>query len=132
FFKDSDNAFGVFYPKDYVFAVFPGPAKADRAKIELNRSNIGDGRVISARGDEVLRFAQAHYAKNGFWGALMGELSRSIGTESTYSDQDVEAAKQGAAFVGVHCPTDEEKAKAWEILERVKPISARYYTNGGI
>jgi hypothetical protein len=62
----------------------------------------------------------------------MTELSRRIGTEAAYADQDLAAAKAGAAFVAVHCPTQKIKAEAWKSLETRHPLVARYYSFGGI
>jgi hypothetical protein len=62
----------------------------------------------------------------------MAELSRAIGAGADYSDQDLVAARNGAALVAVHCPTDEIKAAAWKLLEPTHPLAARYYSSGGI
>jgi len=132
FFKDADTAFGVFYPKHYLLAVFPNFADADRAKVKLSRSGRLDEDVISVPGEEVVHFAEDHLLKDGLWGVMMTELSRTLGTEALYADKDLAAAKKGAAFVAVHCPTDDAKSEAWKILEPTHPLVARYYSFGGI
>jgi hypothetical protein len=132
FFKDSDTRFGVFYPNHYLLAVFPNLTDADCAKQELNRAGCGDDDVISASGPEVVQFAEDHLLKDGLWGALMTELSRAFGAEATYADSDLAAAKEGAAFVAVHCPTDKVKTEAWKSLGARHPLVARYYSLGGI
>ncbi len=132
FFKSGDTEFGVFYPKHYLLAIFPNLAEADRAKQELSIVGRVDEDVISASGEEVVQFADEHLAKDGVWGMLMTELSRAIGTEAAYAEKDLEAAKQGAAFVAVHCPDEKAKTDAWKVLEPRKPLAARYYSFGGI
>jgi hypothetical protein len=132
FFKDSDTQFGVFYPKHYLLAVFPNLADADGAKRELNRSGRAEEDVISASGAEVVEFAEEHLLKDGLWGRLMTEMSRAFGAEATYADSDLAAAKSGAAFVAVHCPTDTVKTEAWKSLGARHPLVARYYSFGGI
>src|ERR1700730_5198506 len=133
FFKDADIEFGVFYPKHCLLAVFENLAEADRAKDELTRAG---GRVredvISVSGEEVVRFAEDHLLKDGLWGVMMTELSRMFGTEALYADKDLAAAKSGAAFIAVHCPTEKAKTAAWKLLEPRQPIVARYYSFGGI
>ena len=59
-------------------------------------------------------------------------LSRLLGTEEAYADKDLAAAKNGAAFIAVHCPTEKAKTAAWKLLEPRQPIVARYYSFGGI
>lgn len=132
FFNDAEIQFGVFYPKHYLLAVFPNFADAERVKMELNGSGRLPENVISVPGEEVVRFAEDHLLKDGLWGAMMTELSRAFGTEAVYADRDLASAREGAAFVAVHCPTDDAKNEAWHLLEPTHPLVARYYSLGGI
>jgi len=132
FFRNSDTEFGIFYPRHYLVAVFPNLAEADGAKQELEHAGRVDEDVISASGEEVVLFAEDHLLKDGLWGVLMTELSRMIGTEALYADKDLAAAKTGAAFLAVHCPTEDAKSEAWKLLEPRHPLVARYYSLGGI
>jgi hypothetical protein len=131
FFKDADTEFGVFYLTHYLLAVFPNLADADRAKEKLNHAGRADEDVISVSGEEVVHFAEGDLLKDGLRGVLMTELSRMIGTEASYLDKDLAAAK-GAAFVAVHCPTEKLKVEAWKFLQPRHPLVARYYSFGGI
>src|ERR1700722_422707 len=81
---------------------------------------------------EVVPFAQDHWLQDGLWGFLMRWLSRLLGTEEAYVDKDLAAAKNGAAFIAVHCPTEKIKTRAWRLLETNHPLVARYYRFGGI
>jgi len=132
FFKDADTEFGVFYPKQYLLAIFPNLAEADLAKEQLSHAGRTDEDVISASGEEVVQFAEDHLVKDGLWGVLMREFSRRFGTEASYADDDLAAAKKGAAFVAVHCPTEKLKLEAWKVLEPRRPLVARYYSSGGV
>jgi hypothetical protein len=132
FFKGADTQFGVFYPKHYLVAIFPNLAEADSAKQALNRDSLLNDDAISASGEEVIEFAQDHLAKDGLWGLLMREVSRGLGTEEPYTDDDLAAAKKGAAFVAVYCPSEKLKLEAWKVLEPRRPLVARYYAFGGI
>jgi hypothetical protein len=51
-----------------------------------------------------------------------------FGTEVSYADNDL-AAKQGAAFVAAHFPTEKVKTEAWKCQAL---LVARYYSFGGI
>jgi len=132
FFHGADVEFGVFYPKHCLLAVFENLAEADRAKRVLIGAGFAPEDVISVSGEEVVRFAEDHLLKDGLWGLMMTELSRIFGTEAVYADKDLAAAKNGAAFVAVHCPTAEVKTAAWEALQPRHPVVARYYSFGGI
>lgn len=132
FFKDADTELGIFYPKHHLLAAFPNLADANRAKVELHRAGSVDEDVISASGEEVIHFAEDHLILDGLWGALMTELSRTLGTEALYADKDLAAAREGAAFVAVHCRTEEAKNAAWKSIEPRHPLVARYYAAGGI
>jgi hypothetical protein len=132
FFKGADTECGVFYPKHHLLAIFPNLVEADRAKGELNHAGFANEDVISASGEEVIHFAEDHLVKDGLWGVLMTEVSRRFGTEASYAHDDLAAAKKGAAFVAVHCPTEKLKMKAWKVLEPRNPLVARYYAFGGI
>ena len=132
FFKSTDTQFGVFYPEHYLLATFPNLADADRAKQQLNDSGRVGEDVISASGEEVIDFAHDHLLKDGLWGVIMTGFSRLLGTEASYTDLDLTAAKKGAAFLAVRCPNEKVKTQVWRILEPGHPLVARYYSMGGI
>lgn len=132
FFKDIDTRLGVFYPTNHLLAVFRDRSLADTAKRELEKAGILEDKVISASGEEVLGFTTALALKDGLWGYFMTKVSRAIGTEAVYSDGDFTAARNGAAFVAVHCPNEASKVKAWNSLELQNPMAARYYAFGNI
>jgi hypothetical protein len=132
FFPDADSKFGIFYPQHYLLAVYPNFEAAEQASLKLSSTGLGERDVIAVPGAEVVQYVEQHMAKHGLWGALMTELSRKIGTEAVYADQDLARAKSGAAFVAAHCPTEPDKARAWSVLEPTHPVVARYYSPGGV
>jgi hypothetical protein len=132
FFKHSDTVWGIFYPKHYVLAAYSRIEDAEHAKDALKRAGWSDEDVIAVPGKEVVQFAEDDLMEHGLWGLLMTELSRLLDTEVTYADRDLAAAKNGASFLAVHCPTEDDKNQAWKVLEPTEPIVARYYHLGGI
>ncbi len=132
FFKDDDTELGFFYPKHYLLAVFPNLAEADLAKNELRHAGRVEEDVISVSGEEAVHFDEDRVLKDGLGGALMTKLSRMFGTEALYAQKDLAAAKKGAAFVAVHCPTEAVKIEAWKVLGPTHPLVARYYSFGAI
>jgi hypothetical protein len=132
FFGKKDVEVGVFYPNHCLLAAFENLTDADSAKEKLAQAGFVGESVISVSGEDVVLFAEDHLLKDGLWGVLMTELSRTFGTEAIYADKDLAAAKKGAAFIAVHCPTGKVKAAAWKAIEPTHPIVARYYSFGGI
>jgi len=132
FFHGSDTQFGIFYPQHHLLAVFPNVLDANRAKKRLLASGEREEDCIAVAGEEVVHFAEEYLWKEGIWGVLMTKLSRAIGTEAVYADKDLEMARQGAAFLAVHCPTEDAKIAAWKCLEPAHPVVARYYSFAGI
>lgn len=132
FFKGSDTQFGIFYPTDYLVAVFPDIAVARRAEHALGFGGFLDDDVITVPGEEVVRFAEEHLQHSSPWGMLMQQLSRMFATEEVYADRDLRLARGGAAFLAAYCPTLKRKDEAWEIIEAFDPIVARHYALDGI
>jgi hypothetical protein len=130
FFKGSDTQFGIFYPTDYLVAIFPDVAIARRAEHALGLGGFLDEDVIAAPGEEIVRFAEEHLQNSSLWGMLMRQLSRIFATEEVYADYDLILARQGAAFLAAYCPTEKRKDEAWEIIEHFDPIKARHYELG--
>jgi len=132
FFKGSDTQFGIFYPTDYLVAIFPDIAIARRAEHALGFGGFLDDDVITVPGEEVVRFAEEHLQNSSLWGMLMQQLSRMFATEEIYADFDLKLAREGAAFLAVLCPTEKRKDEAWEIIEPFGPTKARHYALGSI
>ena len=130
FFRDEGaGGLGVFYPTNYIVAVYPTSAEAVRVRNELDTATPAS---IAVTGDEMVEFATDQAAKVGLWGALMREVSRMIGTEEQYSEQDLREAHKGAAFVAAYCVDEQAKANLWDVLKGASPLAARYYGAGGI
>jgi hypothetical protein len=132
FFKGSDTKFGIFYPTDYLVAVFPDMVAARRAEHALRFAGFGEDDVISVPGSDVVRFAEDHLQNSSLWGLLMQQLSRMFATEEVYADRDLKLAEGGAAFLAVYCPQEVRKNEAWEIIEASGPIVARHYALDGV
>src|SRR5580704_7780480 len=117
FFKGSDTKFGIFYPTGYLVAVFADPASAQRAEHALGSGGFPPDDMIWVPGEEVVRFAEEHLQHTSLWGMLMQKLSLMFATEEVYADYDLKLARGGAAFLAVHCPAEESKNKAWELIK---------------
>ena len=132
FFKGHDTKFGIFYPTDYLVAVFHDLAAAERAEHALGFANFSDSDVIAVPGPEVVRFYNEHLEDTGLLQLLMQQLSRFFATEEVYLDHDVEMARKGAAFLAVYTPTMETMRQAWAAIQPLHPVVARRYALDGV
>jgi hypothetical protein len=129
FFQGADDYLGIFYPAGYLLAMFSDLDAAQLAAQELRHSGrFQPDEVAAASGVEVILHNQEHSHRP--LGFLMTNLSRMIGTEAFWAERDVQMARQGCALLAVHCPFEELKNAAWQLVECYKPLAARYYSAG--
>lgn len=131
FFHGSDTPYGI-YPTNYLVAIFPGFSEASEAQRVLRKANIAHADVLAAPGKDVVLHAADDLHKMGLWGLLMTELSRLLGTEAVYADQDLAMAQQGSAFLAVFAPAEASKLEAWAAIEPLKALVARHYAKNSI
>lgn len=129
FFKQSDTAFGVFYPNNYLIAIFPSYSAAERARQTLLESGYQDDETLTIRGDELIEISEEMHADAGFWSRLTAHLSRIVGTEELYLDDDLKHARSGAGFLAVYCPGEEEGRRVQKLVEPLGPVSMRRYSS---
>jgi hypothetical protein len=132
FFHGSDTQFGIFYPKNYLVAIFDTLPQAAEAQRTLMAARFTAAEVIAVPGQDIVKHAHENFEKKGLWGAMMAEVSRAIGTEASFADQDLEKAREGSAFLVVHAPTEEKKQAAWNTIAPLKPSVTKHFSNGGI
>jgi len=132
FLKNGDTELGVFYPKNYLLAVFADLPQAQKAEKELQSAGVPKDEVISVSGADMIRYASENEREHGLWGSLMREVSRLLATEAVYTDRDQKMASHGAGFLLVHVPGDQPKREIWALLEPLHPLVARHYGVDGI
>jgi len=126
------TSMGVFYPRDYIIATLPSFAIAKDAKQVLHEAGFSDSECLAVSGDSVLRFFQEVRSDTGLSGEIMSRLSRFFATEEAFVDADTEKAREGAGFLAIWCPREEEAPRIAEALSRFKPLSMQLYLTGGI
>lgn len=129
FFRESHTVLGVFYPLHYLVAVFPNLEKARHAVRDLVFTGFPADQAAAFDGKEFLKL---EWDEASVWNAFTKAISRSLEGEQTATDEMVDRAAKGAAFVMVHCPDEETKARVWELIDKANPIEALYYTRLGI
>lgn len=130
FFKESDSALGVFYPRHYIIAAFPNFAKAKLGEYALRRAGFSEDETRSIRGGEILQFFDEFREHSGPWSSMMSELSRIFGTEQTFADDDASRAHSGAGFLAVYSPEEAEGYRIRTLLEPLAPLAMHWYRSG--
>lgn len=129
FFKhDAEQSFGVFYPTNYLVATFPSHDIALRAKEELEKSGVAADDVLILRGQEFVALEEKAHEDASLWSRVTSHISRVLGTEELYLDHDLKNARAGAAFLALHCPTQEEGQRIFHLLNHLAPLSMRRYS----
>ncbi|MEO5925630.1 MAG: hypothetical protein ABIR70_17540 [Bryobacteraceae bacterium] len=124
FFKESHTSLGVFYPMHYMIAVFDTLPAAHRAEKNLRNASFRDDDVLVCTGPEFIEFEKR---ETGVAGSIMQAISRFFKTEQLSTDHNLELAEHYAAFLFVHCPKEQSKIEAWDIVQEEKPLTAHYY-----
>jgi hypothetical protein len=126
FFKEGDHSFGMFYPRHYIVAGFDSIEKAVTAERELLAQGFGENEVKSATGSFVVDQLESMQDAS-FLDKLKMQISRAVGTEAGYIDDDMILARSGGAFLFVYAPTDADCRRAMAALEPQQPVFARRY-----
>lgn len=132
FFHESDTPYGIFYPTNYMVAIFPDFKTASFAARTLRNGGFEPENILAAKGEEVAAHAMEDLQSGGLWGRLYAQISRTLGTESIYADHDLLLAKRGCGFVSAYTPREQDKNKAWAMLEPLNPLVARQYSRMSI
>ena len=129
FFKhDADQAMGVFYPTDYLVAFFASHDIALQAKQQLEQNDYKSEDILVLRGEEFAALADQLHDDASTWSRITAAVSKVVGTEELHLDNDIKAARQGAGFLAVHCPTEEEGQKIFTLLKPLGPVAMRRYS----
>ncbi|HSX62184.1 MAG TPA: hypothetical protein VLF18_18530 [Tahibacter sp.] len=126
FFKEGDHSFGMFYPRHYILAGFDSFAQAQSAESELLRQGFTAEEVRSATGEFVVNELES-MDDASFLDRLKMQISKAVGTEAGYIDDDLELARSGGAFLFVYAPTDDDCRRAMATLGQLHPVFARRY-----
>ncbi len=125
FFKGSDTSFGIFYPTDYLIAVFPTPDIAHQAASSLLAAGYTDEDVRAMDSTHVKADIEARVTDATWLDQLKQTFS--IGKEAYFWNEDLKWAEQGAGFLAVHCTTEDEAQRIVTMLRPLQPISMRRY-----
>ena len=132
FFHGYKTKLGVFYPTKYIFAAFPSFRIACDAAGKLEAAGFTKDEVVAVTDAETSRFFDEMRADAGPWGELMASFSRFLGTEEVFADIDIAESRQGAGFLAVYCPEEEEAERIRNLLGPLGPLSMQLYLPDGV
>ena len=125
--QGDETAFGVFYPKDYVLAVFNDAAAGERAAAALEVAGFLDNDALLLGSDEVLGWHHAFHADAG----LVDRFRRFVaehfkGTPERVADV-VNHARVGHTFVLAYAPDATRTERAASALRAAHPRLLRKF-----
>lgn len=131
FFKESDESWGMFYPKNYLVAGYGSRERADEVRESLLGAGFAPDDVATATGAFVVEQLESN-PEPGFVDRVKQEIARAVGTEQGYIEDDLKHAREGGAFLFVYVPSDELVARARTVVDASQPVLARRYMSLGI
>jgi hypothetical protein len=132
FFSPENVAFGIFYPKHHIIATFRSFDSAQQAQGALRQVGFDYEEVRAVPGRDMLEFLDEVSRYSGVFGALMARLSRGFGTEEVFVDEDIQRAREGAGFLAIYCPAEEDVQRVRDLVLPFGPISMQRYLATGI
>ena len=129
FFKDeAGEGFGVFYPTDYLIAIFPSHRIALQARDLLEQSGTKLEETLVLTGNEFVSVSDKVHENASTWSRLTSQISKIVGTEELHLEHDLKQAREGGAFLAVYCPTQEEGQRIYHVVKPLGPIAMRRYS----
>jgi hypothetical protein len=130
FFKEQPTRLGVFYPMDYAIISFRCYSVAEKVAAELINHGWPEQSVRFIPPKEFLDFLDE--LDSTVTGMVMTAVSRMADTEAANALLNSQRAKEGAGFVAVHCPTEQEALNVLNFVKPWQPMSMDYYVKGGV
>ena len=125
--QGDDTAFGVFYPKDYVLAVFNDQPSAERAAAALEVAGFLDNDALLLGSDEVLGWHHTFHADEGLVDRFRRFLAERFGGTSDKLADVLNHARVGHAFVLAYAPDAPRTERAARALRAAHPRLLRKF-----
>jgi len=124
---ETSTSYGVFFPTDYVLAVFADPNAADRAAAALEVAGFDPSDVLVTGSDDVLTQHRDLAADVGLFGRFRQFLGRHFGDQDAMMNDVVAHARQGHTFVLAYAPDGKQTDRAATALHHLHPAILRKY-----
>ncbi|MGH8501760.1 MAG: hypothetical protein ACREVE_04680 [Gammaproteobacteria bacterium] len=125
--KGSDTSLGVFYPMNYIFAVFDSYESAQRAEQRLLAAGYGEDEVLALTGEYMIAEYEKVLKDANWLDRVQQKISQAVGCEVAYIREAIGLAKQGAGFLAVYSPTEREAQRTVRLVKPENPKTMRRY-----
>jgi hypothetical protein len=126
-FKGHDTRFGVFYPTNFIIAVFDSYETAKRARDIMLSAGYGEDEVDAVPSDYIIADIEKGTKNATLIKRVEQRLTRHFGSDASLWEDDLKWARQGAGFLAVYCPTEHEAHRVLRLLKPLNPKSMRRY-----
>lgn len=126
-FKGKDTSFGIFYPTDYVIAAFDSFETAKKAAETMLEAGYSTDEVDAVPSQYVIENIERGIEDASWLDQVKQEISKALGSEAHYWENDLRMARAGAGFLTVFCPTEHEGHRVRRLLAPHAPQSMRRY-----
>jgi hypothetical protein len=125
--RGDETSFGVFYPKDYLLAVFTDPRAADRAAAALEVAGFLDDDVLVLGSDEVLGWHGRFTTDTGLVGRFKEFAAKHFPGTGAKLDDVIDHARVGHTFLLVYAPEPSHIERAATAIRPAHPALLRKY-----
>jgi len=125
--RGDESSFGVFYPKDYVLAVFNDSASGERAAAALEVAGFLDHDALVLGSDEVLGWHHAFHADTGLVDRFKRFMATHFGGRAETLADVVDHAHAGHTFVLAYAPDAKATERAATALRPTHPRLLRKF-----
>ena len=132
FFKETDSSLGIFYPTHYIVASFRDYDAASAARAALLEAGVPQSDVLTLPGAEMAAFLREFREQKGTAGDVMTSVSRFLGDDATFVDDDIARGERGAGFLIVYCATGEESSRLRDLMRPFGSETMHWYLRNAI
>ena len=125
--RGDDTSFGVFFPKDYLLAVFADARAAERAAAALEVAGFADGDILVVGSDEVIGWHGRFTTDTGLVGRFKEFVARHFPGTGAKLDDVVDHARVGHTFLLAYAPDAARTERAATAIRPVHPTLLRKY-----
>jgi hypothetical protein len=126
-FQGPHTRFGIFYPTNYIIAVFDSYETAQRAEKIMLSAGYADEEVDAVSSDYIIADIEKGTKNATLIKRIEQRITRHFGSDAALWEEDLKWAKEGAGFLAVYCPTEHEAHRVLRLLSPLKPKSMRRY-----
>ena len=131
-FKGHDTSWGIFYPTDYLIAIFDSIEAAKRARDALRSAGYSEDEVDAVPSDYVIADIEDGKRDASLLTRIKQQISKAFGAEAEHWEEDLKFAKQGAGFLAVRSASEAEAQRVVRLLKPEHPRKVRRYGKVGV